>query len=194
LHQEEWNEKRKNNEFEKRRFKMNIKKLAIVSIVSLSLVTVVFGQGRGPGKGWGKGLGQGDCKYLRVNTPLMIEGKVIKIEEQTAGKGRYARGLHLYMEYEGKESEIHLGPSEWLNAQGLQIKEGDFVKVKACKGVYNGSPALFASEVSVGKDGKNVTVRDKNGFPMWRRSLDPDQRLYKNRKSGQTRGRGWQQN
>lgn len=164
---------------------MKLKTLVIVSIVMLSMVTLTYAQGRG----WGRGC----YRYLQVqgNTPIMVEGKILRIEEFTSGIGQYGKGLHLFMNYNGKESEIHMGPVEWFNAQGFPLKKGDTVKVKAFKGVYNGNPALFAAEISDIKGSSLVTLRDQYGAPMWRRSLDPNQRLYRNRKDGWGRGRGY---
>ena len=121
---------------------MNIKKLMIVSLVVLAMTAVVFGQGRGRGRGL--------CyRQLQVRTPMMIEGKIVKIETFDYGRGRYGQGLHVFVQNNGQESEIHLGPQAWMNNQGLQLKQGDFVKIKAYKGtLYNGNPALFAAEVT----------------------------------------------
>jgi hypothetical protein len=170
---------------------MKLKTLVIVSIVMLSMVTLTYAQGRGLGKG--RGWGRGYCRYLQVqgNTPIAVEGKILRIEEFTSGTGQYGKGLHLFMNYNGKESEIHMGPAEWFNTQGFPLKKGDTIRVKAYQGLYNGNPALFATEISDIKGSSIVTLRDQYGAPMWRRSLDPSQRLYRNRRNGWGRGRGW---
>lgn len=166
---------------------MKTKTLVVAAIAILAMVTVSFAQ-QGMGQGRGRGQGKGVCRNLQVTQPVLVEGKVLNIEEQTGGTGRYAKGLHLFMNYEGKKSEIHLGPAEWLGKQGLELKKGDIVKVKVFNGFYNGNPALIASEVTLANGGKTITLRDTYGIAMWRRSLDPDQRLYRNRGNGKGRG------
>jgi hypothetical protein len=165
---------------------MNIKKLMIVSLVALAMTTVVFSQGRGSGLCY---------RQIQVQTPMMIEGKIVKIETFDYGKGRYGQGLHLFVQNNGQESEIHLGPQTWLNNQGLQLQQGDFVKIKAYKGtLYNGNPALFAAEVTGPKGGKTLMLRDANGFPMWRQSLSRGQGRGQGRGPGRGAGqgkRGW---
>jgi hypothetical protein len=67
---------------------MNIKKLMIVSLVVLAITTAVFGQGRG--RGW--------CyRQLQVQSPVVIEGKIVKIGTFDYGRGRYGTGLHLFV-------------------------------------------------------------------------------------------------
>ena len=161
---------------------MNIKKLMIVSLVVLAMTTVVFSQGRGRGLCY---------RQIQVQSPVMIEGKIVKIETFDYGKGRYGQGLHLFVQNNGQESEIHLGPQAWLNNRGLQLKQGDTVKIKAYQGtLYNGNPALFAAEVTGPKGGEAIMLRDKNGFPMWRQSLSRGQGRGLGRGAGQGR-RGW---
>jgi len=158
---------------------MNNKKLMIVSLVVLAMTTAVFSQGRG----------QGLCyQQTQVRTPMMIEGKIVKIETFNYNKGRYGQGLHLFVRNNDKESEIHLGPRAWLNNQGLHLKQGDFVRIKAYQGtLYNGNPALFAAEVTGPNGGKALMLRDENGFPMWRQGLSRGQGRGFGRGAGQGR-------
>jgi hypothetical protein len=161
---------------------MNIKKLMIVSLVVLAMTTLVFSQGRGRGLCY---------RQIQVQSPVMIEGKIVKIETFDYGKGRYGQGLHLFVQNNGQESEIHLGPQAWMNNQGLQLKQGDTVKIKAYKGtLYNGNPALFAAEVTGPQGGNTIMLRDENGFPMWRQSLSRGRGRGLGRRVGQGR-RGW---
>lgn len=165
---------------------MNIKRLMIVSLVVLAMTTVVFSQGRGRGLCY---------RQIQVQSPVMIEGKIIKIETFDYGKGRYGQGLHLFVQNNGQESEIHLGPQTWLNNQGMHLKQGDFVRIKAYQGtLYNDNPALLAVEVTGQKGGKTLMLRDKNGFPMWRQSLSRGQSRGPGRGPGSGAGqgrRGW---
>ncbi len=143
---------------------MNIKKSMIVSLVVLAMTTVVFGQGRGRWLCY---------RQMHVQSPKLIEGKIVKIETVNYGKGRFGQGIHLLVQNNSQESEVHLGPQAWLDNQGLQLKPGDTVKIKAYRGIlYNGNPGIFAAELTGANGGKTIILRDKNGFPMWRWSLD----------------------
>lgn len=160
-----------------RRFKMNMKRTLIVSLVVLAMTTVIIGQARGRGLCY---------RQLLLQSPVAVEGKIIKIETLDYGKGRYGQGIHLFVRNNGQDTEIHLGPQAWLNEQGLQFKQGDTIKIKAFKGTYNGNPTFFASEIANAKAGKTIMLRDENGFPMWRQSL----RNGSGRGMGRTMGKG----
>lgn len=161
---------------------MNIKKLMMVSLVVLAMTTVVFSQGRG--RGW--------CyRQLQVQSPVIIEGKIVRVGTFNYGRGFYGQGLHVFVQNNGQETEINLGPQVWLNNQGLQLKQGDTVKIKAYKGIlYNGTPTLFAAQVTGANGGKTVVLRDQYGFPMWRWSLKGGRGRGYGRGAGQGR-RGW---
>jgi hypothetical protein len=166
-----------------RRNKMNVKKLMIVSVVMFSLVALTFAQGRGM---------RPNCRYYRYNqmdivNPQTIEGEIVKVEVTQYGTGRYGEGIHLTVRSGKTETVTHLGPKAFLETNQVQFRQGDRVKITAFKGVYNDQTVFFASEVSAG--GKTVMLRDNQGFPRWRASLDRPQRGYGRRGYGD-RGRG----
>ena len=155
---------------------MKMKQLAIISLAVLVMSTMALAQGRGTGLCY---------RAIQTQSPVMIEGTIVKIETLDWGKGRYGNGIHLMVRAKNRESEIHLGPQAWWNEQGLPLQQGDKVKIKAYKGTLNnGSAALFAAEVSNAAQGKSITLREANGFPLWRQSLR------KGRGMGRGYGRG----
>ena len=161
---------------------MTLKKIVIVLISVMVVSSVAFAQGRGQGRGQGA---QGFC--LSSQDAVVVEGKIVKIETVENTKGRFDNGLHLVVKTKKGNQTIHMGPKAWLVEKGLTFKKGAVVKMKTVKGTINNAPVVVASEVT--QSGVVVTVRDKSGRPMWRRSLDPDQRKFKNRRG--RRGRGW---
>ncbi len=140
---------------------MNFRKLTFAVVAVLALTAMVFSYGRNAG-----------CcqKGIQVNDPAMIEGKIVKVQECDKCK---AKGLHLFVQANKTETEIRLGPSTWLNEQGLSLNAGDAVKIKAYKGTMNNTAVLFAAEITDAK-AKTVTLRDKDGNPSWQHRCAPD--------------------
>lgn len=165
---------------------MTLKKIMIVFVAVLVVSSVAFAQGRGQGRGWGQGA-RGVCVNYQSAKPVLVEGKIVKVETMENTRGRFDKGVHLVVKTKSGDTTVHMGPEAWMTKNGLTFKKGNAVKLKTYKGTLNNATAFVASEVTLG--GKNVALRDKDGRPMWRRSLDPDQRRYKNRRRG--RGRGW---
>jgi len=155
---------------------MKIRLFITVVLAITVMATLSYSQRRGMGLCY---------RNIQLQTPVVVEGKINKIEEFTYGQGRYGNGLHLFVQNNGQESEIHLGPQIWLNEQGLKFQKGDTVRIKAYQGTLtNGKAALFAAEVFGTPKNGSVLLRDANGFPQWRQSL----RGGKGRRAG---GRGW---
>jgi hypothetical protein len=142
---------------------MKMKQLVIISLAVLVMSTMALAQGRGTG--W-------RYRAIQTQSPVMIEGTIVKIETLDWGKGRYGKGIHLMVRAKDRESEIHLGPQAWWSEQGLPLQQGDTVKIKAFKATLNnGNTALLAAELSNAAQGKSIILRDAYGFPLWRQSL-----------------------
>ena len=158
---------------------MKMKQLLITSLAVLAMTALVLAQGRGTGLCY---------REIHTQSPVIIEGTIVKIVEFAWGKGRYGKGIHLLVRANGQESEIHLGPQAWWNEQGLPLQPGAAVKIKAYKGTLNnGSTALFAAEISNPALGKSITLREANGFPLWRQSLRAGNRMGRGTAWGQAK-------
>ncbi len=105
-----------------------------------------------------------------VQKPLMIEGKITSLDKSSNKAGRYGTGgIHLVVAADGKNVPVRLGPAVYLESNDWNFNVGDSVKVKAFKGTGNADGLFFAAEITRG--GKQLVLRDANGFPQWRRSM-----------------------
>jgi hypothetical protein len=152
-----------------------IKKITLIAIITISMVTVSFGQ-----------RGYNRTHTFDVTTPVELSGKILKVETVKDTNGRYGRsggGIHLTIRTGDKQSLVNLGPAAFLSSNNWEFKTGEMVTVKAFNGTGNSNGQLFAASVTRG--GQQLALRDANGLPMWRQSL--------NRK-GQGKGRGGRRN
>ena len=140
----------------------------------LSIVAVVVMAGIGFAQMSGRGMNRKQRHQLNVNNPAVIEGTIVKVETLDMGNGRYGTGVHLVVKHGKKESQVHLGPRGYIDNAGWTFKKGDKVNMSAFTGTYNNSTVLFASEITT--NGKTLVLRDKQGFPQWRASNDPNLR------------------
>jgi hypothetical protein len=74
-------------------------------------------------------------------------------------------GTHLIVKTDDREMEVMLGPTEFVDKQKFEMKAGDKVEITAVETQFAGKPALLAREVKKGEE--VLTLREKNGRPMW---------------------------
>jgi hypothetical protein len=61
--------------------------------------------------------------------------------------------------------DVHLGPSWFLDREGVSVAKGDAVEVNGSVIDLNGETFLIARELKTGK--KVVKLRDELGVPAW---------------------------
>jgi hypothetical protein len=140
------------------------KKTILITLLMISMVTVSFaqmGRGRNARNWW---------HTFDVTNPVEISGEIVKVDTITKGSGRYGTGIHLTIADNGKESLVSLGPSTYLVSNNWQFANGEKIKIRAFKGTGNDQGQLFAAEITRG--GEQLLLRDQNGLPMWRQSLN----------------------
>ena len=93
-----------------------------------------------------------------------LHGTVTRVATVPARGGRKG-GLHLMVESDRRATEVHLGPSWFLEQQGLTLAKGDTVEVTGSLVEQDGTPFLIARELQ--KGAKVVTLRDERGVPAW---------------------------
>jgi hypothetical protein len=131
-----------------------------VLAVTAMLAAVAFAQGMG--EGWGR-----NAQYHRLYDPETVEtlsGEVTKVATFAPMRGM-RQGVHLLLKTDNETVSIHLGPRWFIENQDVQIEKGDMLKVKGSRITFNEKPAIIAAEVQKGEE--VLTLRDKDGFPMW---------------------------
>jgi hypothetical protein len=78
---------------------------------------------------------------------------------------RGSGGLHVTLEGDAKATEVHVGPTWFVQQQGLELAKGDSVEVTGSLVERDGKPVLIARDVK--KGAKTFTLRDERGVPMW---------------------------
>ena len=95
-------------------------------------------------------------------TETTIKGNVDQVTQPSRGR---MSGTHLFLKTDAMTVEVALGPSPFINNKGFSFAKGDAVEVTGSKVTLSGKEYVIAREVV--KDGKSLTLRDKNGIPVW---------------------------
>ncbi len=95
-------------------------------------------------------------------TETTIKGNVDQVTQPSRGQ---MSGTHLFVKTDAMTVEVALGPSFFISEKGFSFAKGDAVEVTGSKVTLSGKEYVIAREVV--KDGKTLTLRDKNGIPEW---------------------------
>ncbi len=109
--------------------------------------------------------GPNNRKGMRMYDPATetnLKGTVEDVKQATRGQ---MVGTHLIVKAGPDTTEVALGPSKFITSKGFSFAKGDAVEVTGSKVTMNGKEYVIAREVV--KDGKTLTLRDKNGTPAW---------------------------
>ncbi len=158
--------------------------LTLVVLAGAVLAPAIHAQGRcrcgcGHGHGWGAGprWAAGSGGGIAAASPLSwqgprydpdtvttLRGTIAAIEIEPAQSGRHG-GVHLMIEAEGKTTEVHLGPTWFVNEQDVKLAKGDRVEVVGSVAATDKGKYLIAREVK--KGGAVLKLRDAQGLPAW---------------------------
>jgi len=86
-------------------------------------------------------------------------------ETKAVPHGGMMAGMHLRVKVDDQVKEVMLGPSNFMITKGFTFAKGDSIEVTGSKVTMGGTEYIVAREVV--KDGKTLTLRDKNGVPEW---------------------------
>lgn len=153
------------NEIKLKELKMTKKTMLVLTIIAL-LVTLSFSQVLPPRRYANRG---NRLHTFDVTVPVEVSGVITQVKNCNLGRGWYANGISLTVDDGNQQSLVHMGPIAYLNSYNWQFKQGEEIQLKAFKGTGNYTGELFAAEVI--RNGKQLVLRDRYGFPMWRQSL-----------------------
>ncbi len=112
-----------------------------------------------------------DCARVRTYSRAAFEtvsGEIIDVYEATSRQG-YRSGLHLLIKANEETLDVHLGPISYIEGQNFNFEPGDALEIKGDRFTDSPMPTMTAMEVKKGNE--TLTLRDEDGFPMWRVSL-----------------------
>lgn len=98
-------------------------------------------------------------------TVVTISGSVAEVSQNPGRMGW--PGTHILVTTAVGVVEVHLGPTHYLNEQGLKLVMGDRVEVTGSKVQIDGAEAVIARELKIGD--RLVTLRNSSGVPLWSR-------------------------
>ena len=80
-------------------------------------------------------------------------------------RGGRAGGMHLALKTDGQAMDVHLGPTWFLQREGIELAKGDAVEVTGSVVDFEGTTFLIARELKKGQ--KVLKLRDEQGIPAW---------------------------
>ncbi len=158
-----------------------MKRILVIIAIALSIfvLTAPDAWARGRMHGDVAGCHGADCAEFRTYSRAALEtvsGEVIEVYEATSRQG-YRASLHLLVKTNEETLDVHLGPISYIEGQNFHFEPGDALEIKGDHEVARSRdrftesqiPTMIATEVT--KDHETLTLRDDDGFPMWRASL-----------------------
>lgn len=121
-----------------------------------AVVLPILASQRGPGSG---------TPFYDVKTEVKVRGTVQDILSQS-GRGGW-EGTHLVLKTDTGEVDVHVGPSAYIEKQQFSFSKGDVIELTGSRVQMAGKDTILAREIV--KEGKTLSLRDKNGFPLWAR-------------------------
>jgi hypothetical protein len=108
--------------------------------------------------------GPGAGPRYDLDTVTTLQGTVGAVNVVPARGGRMG-GLHLTLQTQGQTMEVHLGPTWYLQREGIELAKGDAVEVSGSVVDLEGATFLIARELKKGQ--KIVVLRNEQGIPAW---------------------------
>lgn len=106
----------------------------------------------------------GTAPVYDPDTVTTLRGTASGVTVVPARGGRMG-GVHITLSSEGQAMDVHLGPSWFLDREGVSVSKGDAVEVDGSVIDLNGETFLIARELRTGN--KVVKLRDELGVPAW---------------------------
>ena len=136
----------------------NVMKFSLAIILILLWSSLVFSQP-------GRGLNQGAMtKLYNTATETKVEGKIGNIEVADSGYGRFP-GTVVNLKTKDKAVKVYIAPNWYLNNEKIQLKKDQSLTITGSKVTHNNKPLIITRTMKY--DGKEITIRDSNGFPVW---------------------------
>jgi hypothetical protein len=121
---------------------------------------MVSGQTHGePGSG-----GPSTARMYDPDTVTTLRGTVSGVTVMPARGGRIG-GTHFALQSDGQTMDVHLGPTWFLQREGIDVAKGDSIEVTGSVIDSDGNSSLIARELKKGQ--KILKLRDEQGVPVW---------------------------
>ncbi|HET7291671.1 MAG TPA: DNA-binding protein [Vicinamibacteria bacterium] len=108
--------------------------------------------------------GAGSGAQYDPGTVTTLRGTVADVSVVASRGGRMG-GVHLSLRSGEAEQQAVLGPSWFLESEGLRLAKGDDIEITGSLVDADGKDLLIAAQVKKGE--KSVRLRDEQGIPAW---------------------------
>ena len=108
-------------------------------------------------------------KSYDFQTTETLNGEVISLDSFPSRQG--FAGTHLMVQTDKETIEVHLAPSWFLAERDFELTPQDKITVIGSRINVDGQEAIIAREIKKGD--RTLTLRDRDGFPVWRRGQIP---------------------
>lgn len=136
--------------------------IRVLPILVLALITCVPFQAQNPKV---KNPSTQECEQWYDNQNVhTIEGPITMVKQISTTKDM-TFGTHLIVNFQGKELEIHLDPSWFLEKKKISLRKDDIVRVSGSMGTYENKKSMIAKLLL--KKGDTTYPSDDDGFPKW---------------------------
>lgn len=113
-----------------------------------------------PDNGSGAGMG----RTYDPDTVTTLRGTAGAVAVVPARGGRLG-GTHVTIDSGGQTMDVHLGPTWFLQREGVEVGKGDSIEVTGSVIEADGKTFLIARELKKGQ--KVLKLRDEMGVPVW---------------------------
>jgi hypothetical protein len=159
--------------------KLSDQPVTVITVVSKScqkedlmfhyiLALFLLGSGLAQGQ-MGQGqMGQGkQARDERSFDPTSIVEVQGTIKNFVSNPSRHSPGMgwHLYLQADGREWFVHLGPQRFYDGQKIQLEKGMKVTIVGSKITFEGQEIIVAKEIKT--DAGTIKVRDDQGKPYF---------------------------
>ena len=121
---------------------------------------------------WGDRYGGNRGRYFKsydFQTTETLNGKVVSLDSLPSRRD-FPR-THLIVQTDKETIEVHLAPSWYLAEQDFDLTLQDKITIIGSRINIDGQEAIVAREI-INRD-KTLTLRDRDGIPLWHRGRIP---------------------
>ncbi len=113
----------------------------------------------------GRGINQSEItKLYNPASEATVEGKITKVAVADSGYGRFPAVI-VDLKTKDKDVKIYVAPDWYLKNEKIELTTEQPLTVTGSQVTYNNQPLVIARSIKYA--GKEITVRDSKGVPVW---------------------------
>jgi len=112
--------------------------------------------------GWGIATPYG--REFNPETVQTFTAEVLRVDSFVPMTGMI-EGVELIVDLEGNRTEVHLGPSWYLQYQDFEVEQGDQLEITGSRIELGGLPIVIATKIESPES--TLNLRNELGYPLW---------------------------